>query len=491
MLNEINKMKITIQSVAIFFVMGAISFAGVLEGSYGDGGDYLFELSHDAAAQGRGGGTAAKSGTEAMYHNPGAIGLTKYRELSVGRQILEDFNFNSISYVNPTDKFGAFGLAFYGIGPNKPVEIVNQFGESDGYESGGHRTITLGYAYQLWHKLSFGGAFKISNQDIGGESGLGVGFDAGAQYAFTEDITMGVSLINVLGPSITLDVNEDVFASVMKFGLGMKLLQDKLFVNLDADLTNIIPSEDLNGESRSIGMRYRAGLEYTPIQWAALRMGINDRFLSAGFGAQTNNIEFSYAFSFVLSGDAGIGVKPAHYLSVNVKFGKPPEQQKRDLLDKIDSIKQYDDLNLAREKFINGEYDISYRLVTRYLEKYPNDTKVERFQKKVIKKLNRSRLGDLEKLYEKYVVNHPADTLIILREEVDKLMKLDQKNEEIRKMDQLVKAEENVKEILVLIENYQFDVAESRLKAILLVYPNIASANSAYKLLKEIKEIVK
>ncbi len=435
--------------VSISLIGSSLLFAG------GDAGDYTFEYAPDAAAQGRGGGSAAELGSEAMYHNPAGIAFEEWSTLTLGRQVLEDFSFTAASYVHPFDYFGTFGVSFYSSSLTSVHTQYDQYGSVVGHDQGGDKQIALGYGYSFLDMFSVGTNVKMASQDIAGYSDFGVGLDFGLGYQWDRRVFVGVSIINVLAPEMVLVNTGDSYATVMKSGVATHLFDEALVVSGDFDVINIFGGEDALGNELTQSFRYRAGVSYAPIKWVALRGGLNDAWYNLGVGVNVSNFAVDYAYSWSnLSDDADIGVHPAHYVSLTYAISKPYEQEKQDLISRVKDLESQISLNKARESFISQNYAGAMEHIHEYLIIHPEDSSATIFKEEIRAEINKDNVIELEELFHSTVAEYK---LVKSKGILDEIVDLSPQYEGLAAMQKKQVGMEQSEELLAQVKNLDID----------------------------------
>jgi len=367
-----------------------IAFAAIdPSGSYGDAGDYLFELAPGAQAYAKGGGSATDHGVDAIYRNPAGISMTDFRQIEVGRMWLtQDFLYTTLSMVYPLDKAGAVGASFIDISPAEPVAEYAWDGAYIGTRSGGERAIALTYAWAYQKKFALGTSFKLASQNVGALSGWGFGFDAGLQWKVTSWLALGTSLVNVYGPSITLDQVPDDYATVFQSGALFSFLQNRIQVALDLGKANIF-------EANKRSNRFQASLQGSPFDWVFLRAGINDRQHTYGAGLSAGPIRMDYGVGIPyrdLNNDLGL----SHFVSIHWDIGKPLPIEKKELTDSLNFRRNRDLLDHARAQFLQEQFADASESIDAYLKKMPTDVDALQLRLRIRASLNADQVRALQ-----------------------------------------------------------------------------------------------
>lgn len=361
-------------------------------GSYGDAGDYLFELAPGAQAFARGGGSATDFGVDAIYRNPAGISMTDFRQIEVGRMWLtQDFLYTNLSMVYPLDKAGAVGASFIDISPSEPVADYAWDGAYIGTHTGGERAIALSYAWSYQQKFALGTSFKLASQTVGALSGWGFGFDAGLQWKVSSWLLLGTSLINVYGPSITLDQVPDDYATVFQSGALFSFFKNRIQIAVDLGKANVFDADKRSN-------RFQASVQGSPFDWAFLRAGINDRQHTYGAGLVAGPIRMDYGVGISYrdrNNDLGL----SHFVSIHWDIGKPLPIEKRELTDSLQYRRNRDLLEHARAQYLQEQYADANESIDAYLKKMPSDVEALQLRLRIRASLNADQVHKLEEQF--------------------------------------------------------------------------------------------
>jgi tetratricopeptide (TPR) repeat protein len=176
--------------------------------------------------------------------------------------------------------------------------------------------LALGYGRLLMNgALGLGGTVKLQRQSLAGYDGNGLGLDlgiwsrplalAGARGAATRDLSLGLSIRNLVEPSIKLDQDNVPDPIAVRLGLAW-----------DHDLSsNLAVLAAVDAErTRDMDARWHAGAELRIHRVLALRAGTNDGDLTAGIGAAWRGLGVDYQYEDNHLGDI-------HRFGLVVHFG--------------------------------------------------------------------------------------------------------------------------------------------------------------------------
>jgi len=303
----------------ILLVLTALALPYVAEAAYGpyDGGLPGEALSFAAGARSMGMGRAftavADDATSAYWNPAGLARLPRYAATGLFATLGDKAggSFSFLGFAAPvSDSFGAaFGLV--------NLQSANYAGKTaDNVATGetfgvAQRGFYGAAAYKVLDDLAVGLTIKGAQEQVAGKSGVGFGLDAGAQYEPLLHLRLGLSILGIVPPQPTVGRATDDFPPSARLGVAYALLEHKLMLAADVDLT------------RSRGVKARAGAEFRPLPFVAVRAGINESELTLGLGGTyavgPGDGSLDYAMALNEVGDP-IGI--VHRLSLSFAFGR-------------------------------------------------------------------------------------------------------------------------------------------------------------------------
>jgi hypothetical protein len=149
------------------------------------------------------------------------------------------------------------------------------------------------------------------HQEIDTYNASSYGLDAGALLRVNDTITLGAAFHNIIQPRLKLYQNEDVFPIEFRSGVCFA------FANL------ILSLDGLQAQGRN--PKLCAGAEYLIEDIVAVRAGIDETELTAGFGVILRGCEIGYAFSYhdAVSGFSDLGA--SHRFGITCRWGEVAE----------------------------------------------------------------------------------------------------------------------------------------------------------------------
>jgi hypothetical protein len=176
-------------------------------------------------------------------------------------------------------------------------ERTNELNDPLGTFNTGDTAFLLTTSKNFTPGLSVGGSLKVVRQSVEEYSGGGVGVDLGALYQVMPNLSIGLSMLNLAGPTVKLRDTEESFPLEFRTGLATSFLGGRGLVSAEID--------QITGQ----GVRLRAGSEYWVQPAIGLRVGYDERYPTGGF---------SYRFARGLQLDYGL---TDHELGINHRVG--------------------------------------------------------------------------------------------------------------------------------------------------------------------------
>ncbi|MCI0512764.1 OmpA family protein [candidate division KSB1 bacterium] len=310
-----------------------------------------------ARALGLGGSfTALGLDATTVYWNPSAMGRLAQPELVLmhAAQFNSFLKFDTGHFVWPNTVSGSFGIGYVRLatGDIMFTENLSYYdwgmdnlpgtgdpGEGNGLHDRGERVIFepgrlkivndaeealfLSYARQLTPRLALGGSIKILRQNVGQYSSSGWGFDFGAIYDLTSRLSLALVLQDAFGTTVKWNTGHaDVRTINVRPGVAYRMefpfLRSQLMFASDVDIRfdHIQKNSDFHLGAASFDLHY--GAEYWLYRMLALRIGSEQRSLTAGAGIRLGFFAIDYAF-------AGFDLGNSHRISVTLhkpEFGK-------------------------------------------------------------------------------------------------------------------------------------------------------------------------
>jgi hypothetical protein len=301
-----------------------------------DGGQAGAYLSWGAGARSLAMGKAyvgLSNDASAVYWNPAGLTQLENKELTaLYASLWEKTSYSFVSYAQPMVKGvkvysskgvegkelvaeeknqGTIGIALVNLS-SSGFNKRDQYNEEQGTTGLSETTGIISYARPLNSELSGGINLKIAKQQIDTYSAIGYGVDTGLLYKPKNigPLTVGLSIQNLVAPRMKLKYETDKFPLDVRLGLAYRFMNDKLILAVDTDKT----------ENRSLKMHY--GIEYSPLNIFALRAGLDETEITAGFGLSIKNFSLDYAFGYQDAWKGHVDLGASHRFGMTYKWGK-------------------------------------------------------------------------------------------------------------------------------------------------------------------------
>ncbi|HEY6221666.1 MAG TPA: hypothetical protein VIX13_03940 [Candidatus Eisenbacteria bacterium] len=327
----------------------------------------------------------------AMIWNPGGLGIRQRLEVLATHAEYADLGSKQdfVAIVLPNWRWGAAGISILHFG----IDGIEQRDDRNLLLNGGlsdsQTEIALGFGRSLGEALSVGGTVKLQRQSLAGFSGSGLGLDAGVlvhagallhtRSDLANRLTWGLSVRNLVPPSIRLDQESVPDPAVVRSGIGFRVPAPggrSALVLLDFE--------------KSAGMtpRLHAGMELQLHPLLGIRGGFNAGRLTAGTAVAWHSFSVDYTYEDGdVTGVHRFGISRALGLTVNEQREAASQAREKDLQARLDEAfqkrqaKQIEDL-IARVQSseARGEYESALDLLGTVDLLYPNHPQVPALQ---------------------------------------------------------------------------------------------------------------
>jgi tetratricopeptide (TPR) repeat protein len=321
-----DRLPVRVRSLGVFFVM-VFAAATALRANQGGAPGQFLTWGSGARSMGMGKAyTAVADDASAAYWNPAAMVQLERKEFQAMHVALfEQTNFNSISYVHPTQRLGTLGLNYtrlvsdgfekVGISIDPTSQEIVKL-EKLGEFSDVHQAVALSYGRLFVENMAIGASVKTVNHQIDTFKQSFISMDAAF---FARDIFPNHRLALVAQNIVSQKSadTDDELPFILRIGNAYSMLRDR--VNVAVDISQ-------NGFS---GMGWNFGTEYWMVRWAALRIGIEGggngiAETAAGLGLRYRNYSLDFAIALH---DLGF----SNRASASWRFGRSVKSSQRDV----------------------------------------------------------------------------------------------------------------------------------------------------------------
>ncbi|MBU8920220.1 MAG: PorV/PorQ family protein [Bacteroidales bacterium] len=290
-------------AVVLSLLPAACDEAWGSEENAGMTGDWLTHF-RSARSMGLGGAfTAIADEPIGMVWNP--AGLTQlYRNevyLETAR-LFEGTSITSFSFAVPGTRFPTLGLSILSLSSGT-FEKTNEFNEVTGSFNESNMAFILSASHDLYQFLSVGGNLKVLRQSMDEFNDTGIGIDLGIMARVMPGLSLGASLLNIGGPSLSLRDTDESYPVEFRGGFALQILSGRAAVT--GEIVRI----------SGIETSFHAGTEYWVNQSLGLRLGLNALSPAGGFCFRLpRDVRLDYGME-----NHELGV--THRFSVNYAFG--------------------------------------------------------------------------------------------------------------------------------------------------------------------------
>jgi tetratricopeptide (TPR) repeat protein len=308
----------TLVPTAVILTLVALAPAALQAGSYGT--ELPFVAGTGARPSALGLAATSLTGEPSLqYYNPASLAKLQYKTFEFYRTTFFDSKsvYHTAQYAHPMLNYGTLAVSVLrlDVGEIEERDIYNNLLSTD--LKNAQTRVLLGYAHSLHSALAAGVNLKIDNQSFAGYSGSGVGMDLGflatkafAEESFFEYVRGGLSIQNLIEPSVKLD--QDDVADPLSVAFGASAVASAGRIGFVTAIDVVAP--------RFSPYQFRFGQEVGYADILAVRFGFDGSTPTFGAGAEWRNVAVDYAFR---SEDLGSN----HRISVVIRFGSSVDER--------------------------------------------------------------------------------------------------------------------------------------------------------------------
>jgi|GEM_PF-367145 len=348
------------------------------------GGQPAMFLSWGAGARSLGMGkafVAISDDASATYWNPAAMVQLVRRELTGLHVALWEYtNYNFLSYVHPTAKFGVFGINYTGLRSSGFEKVLAEFDPATkevipgtfkryaGTFEDSQQAITLAYGRKVLENyienLSVGIATKYiwRKLDVSEDQILTFDLALFLDTVFRTPVSLGLKIQNLPGLGFVMGDTSDRLPLTFRLGAAYKTFRNRLI--LASDLNQIMGAE----------LGWHIGAEYWIFDFAAIRVGIegSGKMLhesTVGFGLKYRDYAIDYAFALhrpLDSRELQLGL--SHRFSGTWRFGLSVLAKQEEAIRRLTQE--------GFEAYRQGDYVLSLERLNKLLDLDPRNREV-------------------------------------------------------------------------------------------------------------------
>ena len=247
------------------------------------------------------------TGLESIYYNPAGLDITPQTEAMFSyMSYIADINVSYFAVGTNLGDFGSIALSFKTLDVGDIPVTTNEFPDGTGSTySPGFITAGLTYSKVITDRISIGTNFKLISETIGNTSATGFAIDAGVQYRFSEQLSLGATVKNIgsnmryTGQSLRQRANIEGSQPGSPTG-AFEIIAEPFQIPSYFDLS-LAYALDFNEQNNlTLASTFTANNDLEDQMHFGLEYGfMNNFFVRGGYSFQTENIDQSiYGLTF-------------------------------------------------------------------------------------------------------------------------------------------------------------------------------------------------
>lgn len=235
--------------------------------------------------------------------NPAGLSFMNQNQLRFeNARLFGETTLNSFGFAVPGSRWPSLGVAMVSLGSGE-FQRTNDMNDDLGTFKESETAWLLTASKALSPRLALGANFKLVQQTVESFSAGGFGVDLGAVMQMTPGLKLGLSVMNLAGPSLKLRDTQESYPTLYRGGAALSLLEGRGLLGLEVD------------HSDGLGARVHAGAEYWILSGMALRMGWGPE---GGTGGLSYRFAPQYSFDYATANHP-LGLQ--HRVGVSAHFG--------------------------------------------------------------------------------------------------------------------------------------------------------------------------
>lgn len=257
----------------VIYIALFVSLTGIESARADDRANYLNNFGVGARAMGLNNAyTASCNDYTAPFWNPATMDFFTTIKIGAMRSSMSlDRETNYAGFVLPTEKYGAFALAWAGFGVKDIEARTSNTQEPEGYFSSNENIFFLSYAYRLVPFLSIGGNFKF--------------FDFGLQESRANGLSLDLAAFFIPFEKLRFGFIVQDFGSQLKWqsGLNEKFMQTyRLGASYELFSNFLLSCDACKMGSQKTSVAFAT--EFITMNILRLRCGVQEQRFAGGIG---------------------------------------------------------------------------------------------------------------------------------------------------------------------------------------------------------------
>jgi tetratricopeptide (TPR) repeat protein len=249
----------------------------------------------------------AEDATAPFWNASGLAQIQRYDMVAYFSRLGADANIGSGAFALPTRGLGTFGVNMVALRSGSFDRRDGQNRDLGEFENNAS-ALMLSQAGNFGTRWSLGYTLKAVRQDIAGFSDTGYGADLGVMMRPGALWQVGLALQNLIQPSLKLKDDAEKLPTEIRLG---GRFEPRKRLTLAADFGFV----ENRAAELSLGTEWRVS---DPL---ALRIGANDREITAGVGVTAGDLGVDYAFGVPHASVVRTEIGSSHRLSFHLRFG--------------------------------------------------------------------------------------------------------------------------------------------------------------------------
>lgn len=218
-------------------------------------------------------------------------------------RLFEETSINAFGFATPERRvLPGFGLTIVSLGSGE-FQRTNELNDALGTFEEGETAYIVSASKSVARRLAIGASVKIVRQSIDEFSASGAGADVGIMANIVSNVTVGASLLNIGGPSLTLRETAEDYPAELRAGAAFRFLSGRGLLSTEID------------HRSGYETRFHAGSEFWVHPLMALRVGYYDSYVSGGVSfAVSPGMRLDYGMA-----DQELGM--THRVGISWSFG--------------------------------------------------------------------------------------------------------------------------------------------------------------------------
>ncbi len=429
-----------------------------------------FEKVSDAYISGRGGASCALSMNSFNINNPAGTGkiFGPNLLLSYG-SLLGGASFSFLNFSSPF-LYGNFSFSRANIGVDD-IQKTTAFGKTITTIKDEQTRNFLSYSQNVTDELKVGGSVGILSHKIDIYEDTDFFLDSGLLYKpdFFSDLSGGISVENIISPSIKLKDTSENYPLNLRVGLAYKINEPRFVVSADGKIMDVLGKYS---HYRSFKGSLGIGYTYEPL---TLKVGLNHRELSAGFDLYLDfvNVNIGYSVNY-----NALGL--IHNFTIKSGLALGLDSEERKVVEEYRRNKEIREILLrASRKKEEEKYKAASALLNNLLNIQPEHEEALKLKEESTNRLNRRKA---KKIFDRGLTEELAS-------HSDRAVELFRKATGLWENISSFKEKEYFEKAVRYIDEGELENGRKKIEKVIIINPDNRRAQEMYIRIRRLKEM--